>query len=432
MKSYRHNTAFSLILLFFLMAGQTLPAQPAQKYVNIVVTPDHDDWNYKTGEKVIFNVQVLKHGNPVKGIEIKYKVGPENMDAVLSGELALKDGTGKIKGGTMKNPGFLRCHVEVMVDNHNYSNFATAAFDPESIKPTAILPDDFHEFWRQNLEDLKKVPVEAKVTLMPERCTEKVNVYHVNIANISGRVYGILCLPKAEGKHPALLQVPGAGARPYYGLTDMAAKGFITLQIGIHGVPVDMAREVYRNMMDGPIYRYWESNMDDKDRYYYKRVYLACVRAVDYIFTLPEFDSKNIAVFGGSQGGALSIVTASLDPRIKYLASYYPALCDLTGYLHGRTGGWPHLFKDEFTNTKKKIETSGYYDVVNFARDIHVPGIYCWGYNDNTCPPTSIFVAYNQISAPKNMLISHDSRHWVYPEFREKVNEWLLGQFEDR
>jgi cephalosporin-C deacetylase-like acetyl esterase len=126
----------------------------------------------------------------------------------------------------------------------------------------------------------------------------------------------------------------------------------------------------------------------------------------------------------------LSIVTASLDKRIKYLASYYPALCDLTGYLHGRTGGWPHLFKDPFTNKPEKIKTSGYYDVVNFARDISVPGIYCFGYNDNVCPPTSIYAAYNQISAPKTILISHDSRHWVYPEFSEKVREWLLGKFE--
>lgn len=429
MKSLRPILFAQLLFVFLLTTSPVVNAQPAQQYVNVVVTPDHDNWVYKKGEKVAFFVQVLKHDTPVKGAEISYKIGPEKMDPVKTGNLTLKDGTGTIKGGTMKTPGFLRCHVKVTVDDHKYSNFATAAFDPEKIEPTAVLPEDFHEFWQKNLEDLKKVPVEAKVTLMPERCTEKVNVYHVNIANISGRVYGILCVPKAAGKYPALLQVPGAGARPYYGITDIASKGFITLQIGIHGVPVDMEREVYINMMDGPIYRYWESNMDDKDRYYYKRVYLACVRSVDYIFSLPDFDGEHIAVFGGSQGGALSIVTASLDKRIKYLASYYPALCDLTGYLHGRTGGWPHLFKDPFTNKPEKIKTSGYYDVVNFARDISVPGIYCFGYNDNVCPPTSIYAAYNQINAPKTILISHDSRHWVYPEFSEKVHEWLLGKF---
>lgn len=65
------------------------------------------------------------------------------------------------------------------------------------------------------------------------------------------------------------------------------------------------------------------------DHYYYKRVYMGCVRAVDFIYSLPEFDGKNLAVNGGSQGGALSIITAGLDNRIKYLAAFYPALSDL-------------------------------------------------------------------------------------------------------
>src|SRR5690606_5909449 len=118
----------------------------------------------------------------------------------------------------------------------------------------------------------------------------------------------------------------------------------------------------------GPLNGYMRANLDDKDRYYYKRVYLGMVKAVDMIFSLPQFDGTRIGVMGGSQGGALSIVTAGLDDRVKYLVSYYPALADLTGYLEGRAGGWPHLFKDDFTNQAAKIATSKYYDVVNFAK----------------------------------------------------------------
>lgn len=43
----------------------------------------------------------------------------------------------------------------------------------------------------------------------------------------------------------------------------------------------------------------------------------------------------------------MSIITAALDNRVKGLVSYYPALCDMVGYLHGRAGGWPHFLKDE-------------------------------------------------------------------------------------
>src|SRR5690606_20579312 len=244
----------------------------------------------------------------------------------------------------------------------------------QNIQPTTTEPEDFIEFWDNAKAEAAKVPLDAKITLLPERCTETVNVYHVSVQNYQPgtRMYGILCVPKKEGKYPAILEVPGAGARPYYGDIKLAEEGVITFQIGIHGVPVTMDPEVYNNMMRGPIAGYWEYNLDDRDRYYYKRVYLGCVRAIDYIFSLPAFDGENLAVKGGSQGGALSIVTAGLDNRVKWLVPYYPALSDLTGYLEGRAGGGPHVFKDDFTNKKDKIETSKYYDVVNFAKPAKV------------------------------------------------------------
>ena len=185
---------------------------------------------------------------------------------------------------------------------------------------------------------------------------------------------------------------------------------------------------VYEDLRLGALKNYNRALMDDKDNYYYRRVYLGCVRAVDFIFCLPEFDGENIAVTGGSQGGALSIVTAGLDPRIKYLAALYPALSDLTGYMDGRAGGWPHMFKGEEAKLKERIETAKYYDVVNFARFIKVPGWYSWGFNDNVCPPTSIYSAYNVITAPKENHIFQDTQHWTYPEQREMRYDWLLDK----
>ena len=174
-------------------------------------------------------------------------------------------------------------------------------------------------------------------------------------------------------------------------------------------------------------------NLEDRDRYYYKRVYLGCVRANDFLVSLPQFDGTNLAVTGGSQGGALSITTAALDARVKYLAAFYPALCDLTGYLKGRAGGWPHLFDKNnisFNNKKEKLETAQFYDVVNFARLIKVPGMYSWGFNDETCPPTSMYAAYNVIQASKSLYLALETGHWTYPEQTEKLNSWLLDRLQ--
>jgi cephalosporin-C deacetylase-like acetyl esterase len=83
-------------------------------------------------------------------------------------------------------------------------------------------------------------------------------------------------------------------------------------------------------------------------------------------------------------------------------------------------------FNKEFNNKKEKIETSKYYDVVNFARLIKVPGLYSWGYNDTTCPPTSMFSAYNVIQAPKILHIFEETGHWTYPEQNELSRKWLM------
>lgn len=422
-----------LVLFCLFLPFEGTFAQPVEQIVKIIIAPDHSDWLYRTGENVKFNVTVLQYGNPLKNVRIKYDVGPERMAAVKSDSLVLKDGKFVIEGGTMRTPGFLRCVVSAEVNGKKYRNLSTVGFDPQLIKPFAETPADFVQFWDKAKSELAKIPMDARMTLMPERSSETVNVYHVNLQNfrVGSRLYGILSIPKKEGKYPALLRVPGAGVRPYNGDVTTAEKGVITLEIGIHGVPVNMDPGIYLNLGAGPLSGYQAFNLEDRDRYYYKRVYMGCIRANDFLTSLPQFDGTNLGVTGGSQGGALSIVTAALDKRVKFLGAYYPALSDLTGFLAGRAGGWPHLFNKDNVNTesaKEKIRTSAYYDVVNFARLVKVPGMYSWGYNDETCPPTSMHAAYNVISAPKSLFLAVDTGHWNYPEQRDNMDGWLRKQ----
>lgn len=417
-------------LLALLMAGVCFQGygQPSKQLVQVIVKPDHADWTYKKGDRAEFEITALKNNVPLEGIEVNYRIQPEKVEVWEEGTVRLKKGVASVKAKRFSDAGFLRCHASVEVDGKTYSSYATAGFSPEEIEPTTTLPPDFEQFWKDAKTELAKVPVSPVLTLMPERCTDKVDVYHVRIDNIKGKIYGILSKPKAEGKYPAILHVPGAGIRPYYGDPWSAEKGIITFQIGIHGIPVNLDQEVYDNLRYGALDNYWVTNLDDKDNYYYKRVYLGCVRAVDFIESLDCFNGDDIAVTGGSQGGALSIITAGLDERIDYLAAFYPALADLTGYLHDRAGGWPHMFRNEFTNKPEKIETSKYYDVVNFARFVKVPGWYSWGYNDNVCPPTSTYAAYNVIDAEKELHIFQETQHWTFPEQREQRNNWLFDK----
>jgi cephalosporin-C deacetylase-like acetyl esterase len=150
---------------------------------------------------------------------------------------------------------------------------------------------------------------------------------------------------------------------------------------------------------------------------------------VDFLAELDFVDAERIGVAGGSQGGALSITTAALNSKVKCLGAFYPALADLTGYLNGRGGGWPHPFKNGYMATKERIETSSYYDVVNFARKVTVPVFYSYGFNDMTCCPTSTTAAYNVIpSTEKTLMIVPETEHWTYPEQMAARSNWLMDQ----
>jgi cephalosporin-C deacetylase len=424
------NKIARLLFLSLLIASISLnlSAQAGTPLIKVIVSPDHKDWTYKVKETAKFSVQVLKYGNLLDNVTINYEIGPEMLPDVTKEGIVLKNGTTEFSG-TMKTPGFYRVRVWALVDGRKYEGLATAGFEPEKIQPTVKDPSDFDAFWSNAITEARKINLDPMITLMPERCTSDVNVYHISFQNnaFMSRIYGILAIPKKEGKYPAILKVPGAGIRPYAGDTRLAALGFITLEIGIHGIPVNLDPQVYNNLNGGALANYNNIRLNDRDNFYYKRVYVGCVRAIDFIYTLPEFNGTDVAVTGGSQGGALTIVTAGLDKRVKYMAAMYPALCDNTGYLNGRAGGWPHYFR----NTQPKpgeVETLGYYDVVNFARRVTISGFYTWGYNDMTCPPTSMYSAYNVITAPKELQIFQETGHWTFPEQSEILNSWLVKQ----
>lgn len=427
-------TILTMIAVACTFAIGSATAAPAEQPVKIIVMPDHADWNYTCGEEPKFKVLVLKDNVPMGDVDIKYLIAEDNMPAHEEKSVTLKNGEAKIKIGTMKVPGFLRCTVYVKDCGYTYRGMATAAFEPEKIQPTVTMPEDFEKFWSEAVAANQKIPMQPTMTLMPELCNGVYNAYHIRFQSHAPGcyMYGVLTVPVKEGKYPAILKVPGAGVKPMPAYGNMPTDKAVILQLGINGIPVNMPREVYTNLDRGALRGYNRFRVDSRDDYYYKRVYLGCARAVDFLAELDCVDAEKIAVSGGSQGGALSFTTAALNPKVKCLYANYPALCDLTGYLNGRGGGWPHFFRTESDNNLKSeqiIDNLRYYDVVNFARKVSVPVKVAFGYNDTTCCPTSIFSAINVVSSPIEMLIYKEIGHYTYPELERDHGKWILEQF---
>ena len=410
-----------------------LPLQAQIRGNNIVVTvePDHQDWKYNVGETAKFVVEVRRSGTLIEGVSIDYSAGPE-MYQNEKKSLTLKDGSLKLQG-KMSSPGFYRVDVTAHVDGKDYKGACAAAFSPEQLQPSTIMPGDFEAFWQQAIADARKTDLDPTKRLLPERCTKDVNVYEVSFNNArwGSRTYGILSVPVKEGKYPALLRVPGAGVRPYGGDIYTASQGAVTLEIGIHGIPVTMEQKVYTNLNEGALNGYWEFGMDNRDKSYYKHVIVGCIRALDYIEQYTPWNGKECGVTGSSQGGFLSLVTAGLDKRITCYAPVHAALCDHTASLKGVACGWPHYFYwNKGKGMEKQIECSRYYDGVNFARLINgqQKGWFSFGYCDDVVPPTTAWATYNIVKGPKEISPYQMTWHFWYQEQWDEWEQWLLTQ----
>ena len=61
--------------------------------------------------------------------------------------------------------------------NDVYEGMATAGYAPEEIKAYTTAPADFDPYWANALAESRNVPLEPTMELIPERCTDKVDVY---------------------------------------------------------------------------------------------------------------------------------------------------------------------------------------------------------------------------------------------------------------
>ena len=399
--------------------------------VKVAVSLDRPDWKYRVGDSAVFRVSVRRGGHEIPNTKVSVALAQERMKPM---RVDTVDGTaaGVALKGTLLAPGFLRATATVRVDGVMYTGLATAAFSPELIDASTTMPDDFLAFWQKAIADARRTPLVPVMTRRADWSTADVDVYHVSFQNqkANSRIYGVLSVPTKPGKYPAMLVVPGAGVRPYFPSIATARQGVIHLAIGIHGIPVDRDSLLYNELRATALENYSTAGVEDRDKYYYKRVYTGVIRAGDFLFSLPQFDGTNYVVQGGSQGGHLALVAGALDPRVKAISVSYPAMSDHFGYLRTRAGGWPHIFADttKVRAIAEKKETLRYYDSDNFARLLKVPGIYAWGYNDLTVPPTSSYATYNLVTAPKDVLIVVEMGHQRAPSQTRAMDAWLLDK----
>lgn len=401
-----------------------------------LTVPDHADWLYQTGENAKVEVSFCKYGIPRDG-ELKYSIGNDMLQPDKHGSVKLKNGRAVINMGTKKTPGFRDMKLSVSLDGKTYEHHIKVGFSVDKIKPYTQEPQDFRSFWQKNVEELKQVPMSYTKELYKDYCTDKIDCYLVKlqIDKMGHSMYGFLFYPKnaQPGKHPVVLCPPGAGIKTikdpmrnkYY-----AENGFVRFEVEIHGLDPRISSEAFGEISRAFNDRnggYLANGLENKDIYYMKHVYVGLVRCIDFLTSLPEWDGKNVAVQGGSQGGALAIIAAGLDSRVTQCVANHPALSDMAGYAaKGGTGGYPHFCRQpQILSNKDCLNTLAYFDVVNFARYVKAPTYLTWGYNDVTCPPTTSYAVWNTLKCTKESLLTPINEHWTTTETNRGQMEWI-------
>ena len=431
-----------LLLAFILamnMSGvQNIKAEnyPYKSDYLWLTVPDHADWLYQTGENAKVEVSFCKYGIPRDG-ELKYSIGNDMLQPDKHGSVKLKNGRAVINMGTKKTPGFRDMKLSVSLDGNTYEHHIKVGFSVDKINPYTQEPQDFRSFWQKNVEELKQVPMSYTKELYKDYCTDKIDCYLVKlqIDKMGHSMYGFLFYPKnaQPGKHPVVLCPPGAGIKTikdpmrnkYY-----AENGFVRFEVEIHGLDPRISSETFGEISRAFNDRnggYLANGLENKDIYYMKHVYVGLVRCIDFLTSLPEWDGKNVAVQGGSQGGALAIIAAGLDSRVTQCVANHPALSDMAGYAaKGGTGGYPHFCRQpQILSNKDCLNTLAYFDVVNFARYVKAPTYLTWGYNDVTCPPTTSYAVWNTLKCTKESLLTPINEHWTTTETNRGQMEWI-------
>ncbi|MFO8081483.1 MAG: acetylxylan esterase, partial [Armatimonadota bacterium] len=331
--------------------------------------------------------------------------------------------------GTLDRPGVLRCTAWTTVDDSRIHGFGGAAFDPERIEPTASVPDDFDEWWAAQKALLAEVPMDAQ--LDEREAPEGTGaLYKFSLANINDeRVSGWMALPDGDGAAPAIMTFTAAGVSGISPATAVswAKLGFVSMHMIHHNFDVEISAEEATELKDGALRGYSHFGRESRDTYYFRKVFLGCVRALDLLTSQERWDGEHLIATGSSQAGGLSLSLAGLDGRITAVAANVPALCDHTGLQEERPSGWPRLIPADDPHGPV-AQVAPYFDAVNFARRFDGPTWMAVGLIDRTCPAMTVYSAYNVLSGPKKMLVFPQMGHAVPREYRTDRVEWILEQ----
>lgn len=388
---------------------------------------------YKTRQEGTLSYFILNdHFEQVYSNTIKVNIRGKNSQHIsFTGPKQMEDGVYRMK---------------VALNTTTYDDTTTHAFvyNVNSINTAYHKPADFNSFWESTINELNSIDPQYELMLEPSECTKSHDVYRLNYKSLDRvDVYAWLSIPKLRGKYPVMVGFGGYKVEVF----PILFPDFAGLTINVRGIGESMK---VINPDDIP---YFLVNIEDKEKYVYRGVYMDGLRAIEYLFSNAHnfnFDLSRIALFGGSFGATQSIAVASLAKRMgrrfNTVLADNPVFCDFhtnidVSFREQEVVFPMNLVKEYFEGdpkiTKEKmLENLQYFEAQNFVADIDCPVLFGTSLLDFMAPPQTTLATYNKlrydIKKKSELYVFPHLGHEVTPRHNTFKSVWFYEKLVDR
>ena len=311
--------------------------------------------------------------------------------------------------------------------------------EARSYAPALAVPEDLEEFWRTTLAGepvtCEVVPVDNGLVAV-----ETLDVTFTGYAGDPIRAWLHLpAEPLRSGPLPGVVQLQGynGGRGLAHEHVFWATAGYAHLVVDTRGQGSGWTTGATGDPgATGPSQPgFLTRGIEAPETYYYRRAYADACRAVAALGGHEAVDPDRVVVAGGSQGGALALAAAALVPeQVAGLMCDVPFLCDFrraTAVAQSE----PYLELVRYLaahrdRVEQTFATLSYFDGAVLAGIASAPALFSVAMMDVTCPPTTVFAAYNAYAGPKEIEVYEFNDHEGGEAFqRSRQLEWLRDLF---